>query len=414
MQRSILLILTLVGVFVLSACNFDAEENATPTTDDIIEEPINPLPDVTEAIEPPTLTPSVTVTSTPTLSPTLTPTAPAPIEVTTNTPTPSPIPSATLLPTETPGPFEHTMQADETMLFIIQQYGYSLSDDFNNAIAEIVRLNENVISADLLPGPGSVILIPRPTEPGLPGNIPTAAPDAVAEAGTAAPPNAEMNAEGVIIVPPEDPNLELPAMRQNLGLPAGSFVGCHRVREGERVSGILEQYTGLTLDVFSRLNAELNWGGCNLELPSGGPNCAPIIVENTCVNVILPTPTPTLSPTPSGDETATPTPTYAPPRIISPLDGVTLSAGVATLSWVGVGALDENEVYLIQVIDVTAGTSTAFTTASTTYRLPTALIPDDGQTHEINWSVSVAIPNASGQYVPIGAQQTFSFQWQSR
>lgn len=412
MKRLILVIIALLGMIILSACNFNTSENATPTADDLIEEPINPLPERTEPGETPSASPTVTVT----LSPTLTPTepAPAPVEVTTNTPSPSPIPSATPLPSATPGPIEHIMQAEETLLFIIQLYGYSLQDDFQNAINQIIRINDNVPNADILPGPGSVILIPRPTAQPLPANAVTNSPDDITSAATSAPPNATVDDEGIIIVPPDDPNLELPPRQPRLGLPSGSYVGCHEVREGETVIGIQEQYAGLTLDVFARLNPTLGWGGCNFEIASGGPTCSPDIRPNTCVNVLLPTPTPTLSPTPSGNETATPTPTYAPPRIISPVDGSILSAGVVTLYWVSVGALEAEEAYLIQVSDLTTGESTAFTTRDTQYRLPTSLIPSDGETHSIMWSVSVAVPNANGQFVPIGAQRSYTFQWQSR
>jgi len=81
---------------------------------------------------------------------------------------------------------------------------------------------------------------------------------------------------------------------------------------------------------------------------------------------------------------------------------------------VSVGALEDDEAYLIQLTDATSGESVAFTTRSTQYRLPASLIPTDGQTHDIIWSVSVAVPNANGQFVPIGAQRSYNFQWQSR
>ena len=397
-----LLILTLI----ITACDFN-NEPLTPTVEGIIEEPIEPLPNQTEDLLP---------TASPTPSPSPEPTQVAEVALqATSTPSETEIPSETPLPTPSPGPWEYVIQPNDTLLFIIRQPPFNYYIGNQAIIDAIVRLNENIVSADFLPAPGETILIPRPTSAPLAANVPTADPDQVSQV-TPSSPDVIIDHEGVIIVPPDDPNVTMPPMRENKGVPAGSYLGCHMVRPNETVAGIIEQYVGLRIDIFSRLNADLNYSGCDFDVPSGGPSCLPVIRENTCVNVLLPTPTPSPSPTPSGSETPTPTPTYNAPQVIAPLNGQTVSGGVVTLSWVSTGVLAENETYLIQLTDQTTGASSNFTTRSTSYRLPSSLIPSDGQTHTFVWSISVAYRNADGLYVPVGGgtNRTMTFEWQSR
>ena len=402
--KSIVVTCLLATMLILSACDFNTEP-MTPTVEGFTEEPIEPLPDQTEDLLP---TPSLTPSPSPELTEEVALQA-------TSTPSVTPVPSDTPLPSPTPGPWEYVIQPNDTLLFIIQQppFNYSIGDQA--VIDAIVRMNDNIVSADFLPPVGETILIPRPTEAPLPANVPTADPAQVSQI-TATGPNVTVDPEGVFIVPPDDPNITMPPMRPNKGLPAGSYLGCHIVRENETVAGIIEQYAGLRIDIFSRLNADLNYSGCDFDIPSGGPLCNPVIRADTCVNVVLPTPTPTPSPTPSGSETPTPTATYIAPRIISPLNGSTVSGGVLTLSWVSSGVLNENETYLIQITDETTGETHNFTTRSTLYRLPSSLIPTDGQTHTFHWTLSVAYRNPDGLYVPVGGgtNRTLTFQWQSR
>jgi hypothetical protein len=403
-------ITVVIGLFatllMTTACNFN-NEPLTPTIEGFTEEPIEPLPDQTEDLLP-------TATLTPSPSSEATEVADVALEAT-STPSETPIPSETPVPSPTPGPWEYVIQPNDTLLFIIRQppFNYDIGDQA--IIDAIVRLNDNIVSADFLPPPGETILIPRPTSAPLPANVPTADPEQVSQV-TADGPNIVIDHEGVVIVQPDQPNVTMPPMRENKGLPAGSYVGCHMVRENETVAGIIEQYAGLRIDIFSRLNADLNYSGCDFDIPSGGPLCNPVIRANTCVNVVLPTPTPTPSPTPSGSETPTPTATFVAPRVIAPIDNSTVSGGVLTLSWVSSGVLDENETYLIQITDQTSGKTNNFTTRSTSYRLPSSLIPTDGQTHTFNWNVSVAYRNPDGLYVPVGGgtNRTMTFQWQSR
>lgn len=372
-MKNLVLILVLIG---LSACNFNTNE-ATPTVDGIIEEPINPLPQVTD------------ITPSPTASPTLTPTPTdqAIAQIITQVPTATPPPTATPQPTETPGPWEYVIKEGETLGYIIQQPPHNYPYD-PAVIDAVVRLNDNIASADILPPVGSTILIPRPTVEPL---------ETVFN-------NNSGNTQ----------SSSTRTTRPRVGLPAGVQIGQHTIREGETVVAIVQQYGGLTLEIFSQLNPDISFLGCNFSEPSGGPNCSPLISQGQQVNVPLPTPTITLTPTPSGNETATPTPTFRAPNMVSPPAGAVVS-GPITLYWDSVGILNPEEYYLVQVIDRTTNTTYPDITKNTFYRLPDSLIPADGEPHEMEWNVTVARANAEGAFAPVGNPgETHTFIWQSR
>lgn len=58
--------------------------------------------------------------------------------------------------------------------------------------------------------------------------------------------------------------------------------------------------------------------------------------------------------------TPTPAPPYAGPSLLLPADGATftLSSDTITLQWASVGALRENEAYVIIIVDATGGEGT--------------------------------------------------------
>lgn len=368
--RTFGMMLFCLGLF--SACNF-ANTDATPTAEGIIEEPINPLPDVTQ-------TPSLTLTSSPTAPPTPSP-APAVI-IASGTPSPTAgLPTETATLPATLGPFRATVAAGDTLFSIIQRPPFNYRN--YDVISEILRLN-NLSSADSIFA-GQELIIPRQT--------PTPVPTGV-ELTVTARAALGLDAEGRVI---------------------GAAAGCHEVQEGQSVVSIVEQYPGMTLEIARDLNPDINFFGCDFNIPSGGPQCGPLISIGQCVNVLLPTATPTSSPTPSGSETPTPTPTYTSPRLAYPPEGGSAPGGIIDLEWVSVGVLDENEYYLIEVTDITTGAIWRETTRNTEITLPESLIPTDGQTHEILWRVSIAVRNEQGTYSPVGApgrQRTFF--WQSR
>ena len=131
----------------------------------------------------------------------------------------SPPASATPSPLPTPGPIEHVIQAGDTLGYIIQQYGFRSIDNY--VMDRIVALNVNVPNANSLPGPGSIVLIPRPTATPLPVGIEMTA-TADAELGT--------------------------TTRGGITLPAGAELICHesaRWRDDHRYHGEIRYNGGI-------------------------------------------------------------------------------------------------------------------------------------------------------------------------
>ena len=118
-----------------------------------------PAPQVTPTLIPDTNTPTATSTPPPTVTLSAVPTTPAPESLVQPSNTPLP-PTSTPLPTSTPGPFQHELQEGETLGYIVQLYGHRSFD----VIPEVVSINEEILNADTLPGAGTTILVPRPTQ----------------------------------------------------------------------------------------------------------------------------------------------------------------------------------------------------------------------------------------------------------
>ncbi len=293
-------------------------------------------------------------------------------------------PRPTAAPSPTRAPWQHVIRDGETLGYIIQQYGYRSFD----VIEEIVRLNENVVSANLLPGEGSVILIPRPSATPVPADFtPLPAPPA--------------RFEGIAPTSPAT------------GLNYTAAINEHVVVAGQTVVDIVVQHN-TTLEIVSILNPEITFAGCDFGVASGGPNCNPFLSVGQTVRVPAPTPTPTLSPTFSGAETATPTPTWMPPRVISPPQDSILPATTFRLQWLSVGVLAPGEMYLVQLSDESGVVHNAVT-LETSLMLPEALVPTDGVAREMSWTVSVARANAEGVYEIVGGYpRPRRFRWNSR
>ncbi len=363
-------VLSIVGMGIaMAACSSAPQGGVTPTVEAIIS----------------TSTPAETLT----LVPSQTLIVPTVEQVAVNSLTPTATaepPTLTPLPSPTSGPYEYTIQAGDTLGYIVATFGYTdLNIGPGSIIDAVVRLNDTIQSADILPGPGTVILIPRQTATPTPENIETAV--AVEATSAANVPNI-----------PQIENLN-------------EYV----VQEGDTIVEIAQIYN-TTLGVLFALNPELDIFSCNPEIPSGGPNCNVSINVGEIIQVPAPTPTPTLSPTPSGNETATPTSTFAAPVVIFPPENALVGAGVFSLQWVGVGVLLADEVYLIEVKDITLNTiALQAATRNTSFALPESLIPTDGQPHTFSWSVWVAKPNADRVYGRVGGVAVeHTFTWQSR
>jgi len=294
------------------------------------------------------------------------------------------LPRPTVAPSPTRGPWQHVIQQGETLGYIIQRYGYRSFD----VIDEIVRMNENVTGANLLPGAGSVILIPRPSATPVPaGFTPLPVPPSLLERVAPTSPATGLNYDAVI--------------------------NAHEVLAGQTVVDLVVQHN-TTLEIISILSPEISFAGCNFGVASGGPNCNPLLAVGQTVRVPAPTPTPTLSPVFTGLETATATPTWMPPRVISPPQQANIPATAFRLQWLSVGILGPDEVYLVQLRDE-RDTVHNFVTRETSLLLPEALVPQDGGPREMRWTVSVARADAAGVYQIIsGYPQPRSFRWSSR
>ena len=296
-------------------------------------------------------------------------------------------PTLEVPPTVSEEPFyRYTIGEGETLGYILQlqPWGYPPFDPA--IIRAVVELNDNMTNADILPPPGSEILIPKRT--------PTPIPEGIASTEAAATIRGEtICGDSVCAI--------------------GQVFGCYVVEEGDSIIGIANSHN-TTLEVVSQLNQNLNWQGCDFTNFSGGPNCSPNIVVGQCVTVPFPTNTPVPTGTPSGNETATPTPTHPPARTFYPPQGA-LARERVELQWVSVGILQPNEVYLIEISDRTTNTQSHYVTRNTSFTLPDSAIPTDGQQHSIDWRVTVAVQNPDGTYTTVGGLGNWrTFNWQSR
>ena len=349
----------LVSCLLFSACNFAAEPGETP------------LAEAATA----SLTPSATATAT-LAAPTATR---PPLSQITPAPSSTPVtPSMTPTITDTPGPIEHILQPGDQLIAIVQEYGHT-----SLAVLDlVVTMNPNIPSRDILPPPGSVILIPRPT-------------------ATATPPGGELTATVVA----QNPPTATPPM----------LTEAHVVEEGQTMAGIAVQYN-TTLQILRNLNPppDVSWAGCDFSIASGGEGCSPLVIVGQTLIVPMPTPTPTLSPTPSGSETPTPTPTPAPVRLLWPAPGDIVVGGPLVLRWVSSGILGSDDLYQVSVADITSGLRyTEFTTA-TVLTLPGELQPTDASPHQMTWQVEVVRVGSDNVAFAVGApSEQRPFQWQA-
>lgn len=359
MHKQIAAIVVLLASTLFAGCELALPRGGpTPT---ILQEVVP-----TETTTEPSTTPAITLSPIPQLespSPTFTPG----------------LPTQTFTPSPTPGPQEYVIEAGDTLLYIIQQDPFNYTD--TNVIAEILRLNPSITSADRLPPPGSTILIPLPT-----------------------PSNTPEGYELTLTAHPITPTLEGNA----------APIAQHTIGEGETILGVAGEYN-TTLVILATLNPDIGFFGCDFNNPSGGPDCTVPLQVGQQINVPMPTPTPTLSPTFSGSETATITPTYSPPSMIFPAQDANASARTFQLQWVSVGILDESEYYIVQIEDQTNGATYLDVTKNTSYELPESMIPTDGVAHVIRWRISVGVLNEAQQWRMIsGVGDWRTFQWQSR
>ncbi|MGB7341508.1 MAG: LysM domain-containing protein [Phototrophicaceae bacterium] len=359
-------------IFVLSACNISVPDD-------------NPAPEIL-ITETPTL--AISPSPSPSLTASVTPTqeiSDVPVIVASQLPTQDNLaPESNITPTPTQGACEATILEGEALIGALLRVPCG-NQVTNGLVDAVVAFNDNITNANVVSS-GLTFFVPLPS--------PTPVPEGADMTETAA---AERDV----------------TLLGNIQFPDNQVFECYTVVEGDSVVSITDQFN-TSLEVMSQLNPNLGWGGCNFTNPSGGPSCSPNLRIGDCVTVPLPTGTPIPTTTPSGNETATPTPTHEPARIISPPNGSVVNQRI-TLEWVSVGILRSSEIYLIDIEDRTAGTTTSYVTRNTRYTLPDSLIPTDGQAHTIAWQVRIARDNGDTTYSVIGGTGTwYTFQWQSR
>ena len=360
----------LIGLLpLLAACNIGRPDALpSPSPERIVID--SPAPNPTPTAAPP--------------SPTRPPVSPE-VQVATEAPTAiAPPPSPTASPTATSLHFEYLVQEDETLFYILQlpQHGYGYEP---NVAATVVALNDNIPNADSLRG-GITIFIPRPTAIFTPVGV-------------------EATKQLLESIGADDSTGAV--------LPSGVTVGCHDVLAGDSMVAIAVEY-GITLEILSDLNRDVDWSGCNFTQPSGGPQCSPTPRIGQCIRVPAPTPLPTKYPTPTGDETPTPTATKMAPRLLYPPDGAVLPPQPLTVLWVGLGGMNQDDEYLIEFVDQTTNQSLRQVTSANSFQVPVAFLPSDGRQHIVQWRVSVARMQEPGVYHFVGAEGDWrSFEWRS-
>ncbi|MBI5961383.1 MAG: LysM peptidoglycan-binding domain-containing protein, partial [Chloroflexi bacterium] len=237
----------------------------------------------------------------------------------------------------------------------------------------------------ILPGPGSVILIPRPTAT----FTPVGADLTQTVIATSAPPNVTLQA---------GPSYSVQA---------------YSVQDGDTLSSIAI-YSDSSLQQICELNPPpggIDCSGCVWE----SPNCccprAPQLSIGQQINIPAPTPTPTFTPTFTGSETPTATPTHRAPLQVYPVPGSTV-AGPVRLMWLSSGMLAEDEYYLVLLRDEETGEVLSQSTRQLSLDLPADYLPADGSARTFAWQVNVVWLGSDGLYYPVGpavAEQRFAW-----
>lgn len=269
-------------------------------------------------------------------------------------PTETPEPS----PTPTLEPYKYTVQPGETLLYIIQLFGYRDT----SIIPEIVALNGMSSDTDLFAD--QVLLIPRQTSTPAPtateGPTPTAT-------GTPAP--------GTPTVDPNATPDYTGCSPTNRCVSADGQYWYHEVVEGETLAGLAFGYYTTLRDLLIDNNM----------------NEESVLRPGTILRIrIRVTLTPTLTPTGGPDSTATPTPVFQPPALLAPAEGGSIAQGEqVVLQWAASRPLPEGAYYLVQVRNVESGEVFRDTTRSNIYRLPDSLRPGVGGSATYEWVVVV-------------------------
>lgn len=371
MSRMWLITPALLLALLLAACGDDDQQpNPASPTPPPLASPTVIAAAATQTPGGPTRSPS------PTLPPTITATS-----------TSEPLPATeTPLPTNTPGPYEYVIQAGDDCVGIAYQLGHSSLD----VIPLIAQMNE-LARPCVLPGPGTTILVPRPTL------TPT-------EMG------ADMTQTAVATSAPPMVTREAPSIYATTS---------YTVQEGDTLMSV-----AIGNDTTMRTVCDLN------QKPDANPNgidcractwetsnccCAPAPVLSVGQALFVPaaTPTPTVTATLTGSETPTPTPTHRAPEAVFPPDGATVS-GQVRLSWLSTGPLATDERYRVTLRDEASSAVFQTDTRQLSVDIPAEYLPLDGQPHTFVWQVAVIRIGEGGVAYPLStAMPERTFTWTS-
>ncbi len=252
----------------------------------------------------------------------------------TDTTTPTLTVTPTTTPTGTPVPPTDTPQPTPTPLSYKVAAGDSCSSIaayFKVSINSIILLND--LSTQCILSAGDELLIPQPTPTAT--SLPTATPGPATQ-------TAEACGKVEYEVQPGD---TLGAIARNYNIS----------------SAAIKKWNGLTGDM---------------------------VFEGTTLMIPLCELPPTAGPTP----TLTPPPPYAAPNLLLPANGAPFSLADESivLQWASVGALRQNEAYMVTIRDETDGKSLPIVdyVTDTKYILPSTYRPKDTVAHIFSWTVT--------------------------
>jgi len=315
-----------------------------------------------------------------------------------------PTPTYTETPTITPtqGPCVQQVLPNDSLIAIIARCGHRDYKDLMQTVLDMNSLTDpNQIQV------GKSIEVPWPTATVDPNAVPTTAPT-----------NAQSSSVdgGTVVANASDPNVTRDAsgvrVRPTVTLQPG--VTWHTVSGDENIITIAVEY-GATLRILSELNPEIAFSQCDFGIGSGGPGCTVLLYPGQEVRVPAPTPTPTIQPTPSGSETPTPTvtPTYNIPTALSPSDKAFFSKDdLVTLRWLGTGALNSDEAYLVTVEDLTTKQVYTAMTQALLFILPADWQSQKNDRHDYTWTVGVVKQSQPDK--PSFVTAPHQFTWQGR
>jgi LysM repeat protein len=301
--------------------------------------------------------------------------SPSPSPLVSPSPQGPPTSSATPAPTATLLPYQHTVQANETLGYIIQLFGYT---DFS-VIPEIIALNN--LACESCIQEGQVLLIPRQTPTPGPSHTPSPTQDPLATPGTVSASTAGGTTQTYVGCSPENRCVS----------PDGQY-WIHIVVEGDTASSIARAYNSTV--------------PCLREANGFGQD--PILSVGQEVRVcILVTLTPTLTPTGGPDATATPTPQPSAPSLLAPVSNAEIGRADVVFQWAAVHPLVEGQWYLLVVRNRDTGEEIKATTRSNAYRVRAAQL----QPGEYEWRVAVVGSSSPDAPILSLPGETRVFSW---